>query len=300
MRAAGGAMTNGERDNETDGGTTALWPPSGKERVAVLGCGTLGAVIVRGLQHAQGRRAYELLVTQRTRERALEVTRRLGVVCETDNPGACERATIVLLAVRPESMLDLLQTISTSVRPGTLCISVAAGISLRVYEERLPPDVSVVRALPTPMMTVRRGLVAMSASVRAEAVHVEKARRLFGLLCEEALLVPEQDLNLFAALHGSSAALLYRFIDALLRAAGEDPRRGFSSRSVMAAMLEGVARTLVKSDESPRALAREICTPAGITAAGEAVWEDHRVDEVLEEALYVVLRRAEELGRGTQ
>lgn len=270
---------------------------TGRETVAVLGCGALGAAIVRGLQHPEGRCLYDVIATQRTRERAEAVAQRLDISCEADNCWAVEHASIIVLAVRPESMLGLLKEISTAIPPGTLCITVAAGLPLHLYEENLPPDVPVIRALSMPMIVVRRGLVAMSASVRAEALHVEKARRLFGLLSEEALLVPERDLDLFAALHGSAAALVYRLVDALLEAAGGDAGRGFSARRVVAAMLAAVGHTLVESGESLRTLSTDICTSASSAADGIAVWEEGHVGQTVQAALVAILRRTADLGR---
>ena len=271
-----------------------------KETVAILGCGVLGRLIVRGLQTAHMQQLYEVRATQRTAERAAELTRTLRVESYTNNSQACESATIVVLAVRPQAMADLLKEISPSLKPGTHCVTIAAGLPLRFYEELLPPSVTIIRAHPSPMMAVRRGIIALATGTRSGGAEVEKTRRLFSTLCDNTLLIPERDLNLFATLFGSSSALLYRFIGAVLAAEGCQGKKEFSQMGVLASMLEGAAQMLIHSGKSPLELSDEICTPHGMTAAGVAVWEREEVSKSITAAMEAVISRVAELSRNVQ
>jgi pyrroline-5-carboxylate reductase len=272
-----------------------------KETVAILGCGVLGRLIVQGLQTPDMRQAYEVRATQRTLDRAAELTRTLKVESYTNNGQACEGATIVVLAVRPQAMADLLKEISPSLKPGTHCVTIAAGLPLRFYEELLPPSVTIIRAHPSPMMAVRRGTIALSTGTRSGGpAGVEKTRRLFSTLCDNTLLIPERDLNMFATVFGSSSALLYRFIDAVLSAEGCQGEREFSQMGVLASMLEGAAQMLIHSGKSPLELSDEICTPHGMTAAGVAVWEREEVSKSITAAMEAVIARVAELSRNVQ
>lgn len=271
-----------------------------KETVAILGCGVLGRLIVQGLQTAHMQQAYEVRATQRTSERAAELTRTLKVESYTNNGQACESATIVILAVRPQAMADLLKEISPSLKPGTHCVTIAAGLPLRFYEELLPPSVTIIRAHPSPMMAVSRGTIALSTGTRSGTAGVEKTRRLFSTLCDNTLLIPERDLNLFATLFGSSSALLYRFIGAVLSAEGCQGKKEFSQMGVLTSMLEGAAQMLIHSGKSPSELSEEICTPHGMTAAGAAVWERDEVSQSITAAMEAVISRVAELSRNVQ
>jgi len=280
--------------------TAAPTVADGKETVAVLGCGVLGRLIVQGLQTADMQQSYKVRATQRTSERAAELTRTLKVESYTNNRQACEGATIVILAVRPQAMADLLKEISPSLKAGTHCVTIAAGLPLRFYEELLPPSVTIIRAHPSPMMAVSRGTIALSTGTRSGADGVEKTRRLFSTLCDNTLLIPEHDLNMFAALFGSSSALLYRFIGAVLAAEGCQGKKGFSQMGVLTSMLEGAAQMLIHSGKSPFELSEEICTPHGMTAAGTAVWDRKEISQSITEAMEAVISRVAELSRNVQ
>lgn len=268
-----------------------------KERVAILGCGVLGGEIAKGLQSAEAGEAFEVVATQRTPERAAQVAAALGIACDTDNRGAGASASIVILAVRPQAMTDLLHEIAPVLNPPTLCVSIAAGLPLRFYEELLPSGVAVIRAHPSPMVTVRRGFIALSAGIHAGSEEMTRARRLFAPLCEDTLLMPEHDINLFAALFGSSSALLYLFVESILAVGARASNPSFSPKQVVAGMLGGAARMLVELDKSPRQLCEEICTPGGMTIEGVKVWEQNHLSQLVTLAMETILQRVEEMGR---
>jgi pyrroline-5-carboxylate reductase len=268
---------------------------SDKERVALLGCGVLGGEIAKGLQSSKAGEAFEVVATQRTLERARKVADELGIFCTADNREATEDASVVILAVRPQAMAELLREIAPVFKPSTLCISIAAGLPLKFYEESLAPGVPVLRAHPSPMVTVRRGFIALAAGAHASEQDITKAKRLFAPLCEDTLLVPERDINLFAALFGSSSALLYLFVDAILAVDEHLSHPSFSSRQILAGMLGGAARMLMEFDESPRELCHDICTPGGMTIEGVKVWEQHNISQLVTLAMESILRRVEEM-----
>lgn len=263
--------------------------------VAVLGCGVLGTIMAQGLNAAQARQSYKVVATCRTLERAEALSRSLGIACLTDNRKAVEEADLVVLAVRPQSMSELLREIAPSLKPGTLCVTIAAGLSLRFYEELLPDHVAVIRAHPSPMMSVRRGCIALSKGERASDDDVQKAERLFSLFSEWTVLLPERDINMFAAMFGSSSALLYLFVDALLAAGEEKGQPQFCPKQIIAAMLDGASHMLLKSGKSARKLSEEICTPNGMTIAGVNVWEKNNVGETVSSAMRAVFDRVSEM-----
>ena len=268
---------------------------SKKEVVSILGCGVLGTVMAKGLLSAEGERLYDVIPTHHSVEHAEELSRTLGTACLTDNRRAVENATIVILAVRPQSMAELLKEIGPSLKPGTLCITIAAGLPISFYEELLPADVTFVRAHPSPMMAVRSGFIALTKGTRAEAIDIEKTKKLFSLFCSETLLIPERDINHFAALFGSSSALLYLFVDALLAVENGNGDHAFSTRQVIASMLNGSSEMLLRSNKSPRALSEEICTPNGMTIRGVNVWEEHNAGQIVSSAMEAVLKRVSEM-----
>lgn len=266
------------------------------ETVAILGCGVLGTMIAARLKDVGGEVSYNVVATRRSPDGLAELSK-LGIPTETDNRRACENATIVILGVRPQGIRDVLHEISPSLRPGTICITIAAGLPLSFYEAILPSGVVMIRCHPSSLMAVRRGYIAVVPGTHAGVGDVERATRLLRLLCDDTLLIPEQDINVFAAVFGSSAALLYLFVEGLLSVEECKAPHAFSPRQVVAGMLAGAAAMLERSDKSARALSDEICTPNGMTIEGVKFWQAHDMTRLTTEAMNAVMARVSEMMR---
>jgi pyrroline-5-carboxylate reductase len=76
---------------------------------------------------------------------------------------------------------------------------------LSFYEALLPSGVVMIRCRPSSLMAVRRNYIAVVPGTHAGVSDAERATRLLRLLCDDTLLIPEQDINLFAAVFGRSA-----------------------------------------------------------------------------------------------
>src|ERR671933_2918633 len=114
--------------------------------IAVLGAGKMGEALLAGLVKS-GHPADQLCFTERHPERALEVTERHGVRW-VDVAAAAQAADTVVVAVKPQDIEALLAELAEVIRPGTLVVSICAGLSTRLYERRLPGGVPVVRVMP--------------------------------------------------------------------------------------------------------------------------------------------------------
>jgi len=274
-------------------GTRATIPPS--ETVVIFGCGTLGTILAKGLQDFPSR--YEVIATCRSAKRATELASTIKVQRTVDNQEAARRASIAILAVRPQDMPTLLMDIAGILQPRTLCIALAAGLPLDFYEQRLPCSISVVRAMPTPMMSVSCGYVALAAGQHVKDTEIEKARAIFSGRCDGTIIIPERAMNVFAALHGSVAALLFLLVAKLMNTVDAEVQGDFSIREITHSMLIGVGRLLAQSDALPQELAEAICTPGGMTAAGVEIWQQEQIGDRIAKALHAVLDRGAELGR---
>src|SRR5690349_17428381 len=106
----------------------------------------MGETLLSGLLRA-GRSVDDVVITERRPARAAELADRYGVKV-LDNLAAVSSAETVVTVVKPQDMGGLLEEIASSVRPGTLLVSIAAGITTSFVEERLPAGTAVVRVMP--------------------------------------------------------------------------------------------------------------------------------------------------------
>ena len=133
--------------------------------VAVLGAGKIGEALLAGLL-AAGRTPDELMFTERHPERAAELTARLGVA-GVDVAAAAARAEVLVVAVKPQDIAPVLAELAPVLRPGTLVVTLCAGLPIALFEGALPEGTPVVRVMPNTPMLVGEAMSAMSCGFTA-------------------------------------------------------------------------------------------------------------------------------------
>ena len=158
------------------------------KRLAVLGAGKLGGILLRAYLKQGLFAAKRVTATVKHGEKAASLAKELGVNVTNDNRKAVKGADIVLLGVKPQVVGDVLKEIAPELGEETLVISVAASVPTSYLEERLgeaamasgaQTEVPVVRAMPNTPSAVGCGMTGICAGAHAKPEHVEIARAMF-------------------------------------------------------------------------------------------------------------------------
>src|SRR5690348_5407685 len=135
--------------------------------VAVLGAGKIGEALLAGLL-AAGRTTDELVFTERHPEHAAELTATHGIAAVAVADAAA-RADVIVVAVKPQDIAPALAELAPALRPGTLVVSLCAGLPIALFEGELPEGTPVVRVMPNTPMLVGEAMSAMSPGTHATA-----------------------------------------------------------------------------------------------------------------------------------
>jgi pyrroline-5-carboxylate reductase len=262
---------------------------------ALLGVGKLGEALLSGLLRS-GTPASSLIGAEKHADRAAEVAQRYGV--RTATPvDAVAQADVVLLAVKPQDMRALLQEVAGSVRPGTLVVSLAAGIPAALVEELLPEGTPVVRVMTNTPVLVDEAMSAVSPGAHAAAEHLELVEEMLGHV-GKVVRVPESQQDAVTALSGSGPAYFFYLVEAMIDAGillGL-PRAVAAELIVQTAV--GSARMLRESGEHPVVLREAVTSPGGTTISAIRVMEDRGVRAAMLAALEAARDRSRELAAG--
>ena len=263
--------------------------------IALLGVGKLGEALLSGLLRS-GQPADRLLGAERHPGRAAEIAERYGVATPSPEQAAAQ-ADVLVLAVKPQDMRALLQEVAGEVRPGTLVVSVAAGIPTSVIERELPEGTAVVRVMTNTPVFVDEAMSAVSPGSCASAeqlAFVEDLLRAVG----KVVRVPESQQDAVTALSGSGPAYFFFLVEAMVDAGillGL-PRAVAAELIVQTAV--GAAVMLRDSGELPVQLREAVMSPAGTTISAIRVMEDHGVRAAMLAALEAARDRSRELAGG--
>lgn len=270
-------------------GTTQQRP-----RAAVLGGGVMGEALVTALLSA-GWSPDDVDVTERSAARATELSGRYGVRAADPNAKAASKAGLVLVAVKPQVVPEVLAEIAPRLRPGTLVVSVAAGVPLAVYEAALPEGTPVVRVMPNTPVLVGKGASAIAAGTHATDEHLdltEQALAATGLVVR----VAEKDLDAVTAVSGSGPAYAFYLIDAMAEAGVLLGLTRDLATRLAVATVEGSAALAASSGDHPVVLRERVSSPGGTTVAAVAELDAHGVRAGVVAAARAARDRSRELG----
>jgi pyrroline-5-carboxylate reductase len=273
-------------------------------RIAILGSGSMGGAILAGLVRPEVEVDGGITVTNRSRAKAEPLAALPGVtsLALEEEPDANRRAaaegSVVLVAVKPAMVPDLLREIADALRPGAIVVSVAAGVTVATFEEILPDHVSVIRSMPNTPSIVGRGLTGVSAGSRSSAEDLAVVRSLFETV-GEVLEVPESKLDALSTISGSGPAYVFYLIEEFTRAA---IAKGFTPEEadlMVSQTFLGAAELLVSSDKTAEELRIQVTSPKGTTERAVAVLESAGLERTFTEATDAALARARELAAPT-
>ncbi len=265
---------------------------SGGHPLAILGAGVMGETVLSGLLRA-GWHADQIVATDRRLERQHELTARYGIKM-LENTEAVAEAETVILVVKPQDMSDLLSEIAESIKPGTLVVSLAAGVDTTFIESRLPEGVAVVRVMPNTPAQVDEGMAAISPGSHSTQDHLDRVTEILSAT-GRVITVPERYQDAVTAISGTGPAYLFFVVEAMIEAGVHlGLPRDTATELVVQTML-GSAKLLRETGEHPTVLRERVTSPGGTTAAAVRELEDHKVRAAFLRAMEAARDRSREL-----
>ncbi|MWB98042.1 pyrroline-5-carboxylate reductase [Agromyces seonyuensis] len=270
--------------------------------VAFLGAGSMAGAIIAGLTRP-GVEVEGIRTTNRSAEAAAAYAGRDGITAyATDedadaNRSAVAGAKLVVVAVKPAMVPDLLREIAGSLDEGAVVVSVAAGVTLDTFESILPAHVSVVRSMPNTPALVGRGVTGVAGGSRTGEEDLALAVALFETV-GEVIVLPESQIDALSAISGSGPAYVFFLIEQLTATA---VNLGFTPEQA-ALMVQGTFRgaseLLAATGEEPAELRRRVTSPKGTTERAIAVFETAGFGQTFDSATAAAIARAAELAAG--
>jgi len=268
-----------------------------RRRIAILGAGTIGESLLSGLLSAGWRSPDEIIATGRRQERISELAERHGVATTLSNGEAVAGAALVVIAVKPQDFDTLLGEIGPLLSPEQTVLSVAAAIPTSSIEQRLAPNVPVVRAMPNAPSTVHEGMTGVCAGAHASDEDLALAEELLSHL-GAVVRVPERYMDAVTAVSGSGPAYFALLAEAMIEAGILlGLAREVSTQLVVQTML-GTATLLKEKRMHPVELREAVTSPGGTTTRAIRELEQAGVRAAFLNAIQAAMERSRELAAG--
>ena len=236
-----------------------------KKRIAIIGGGNMGGAIAKGLIKSGMVLPGQITVTRRTAD-ALRPFSEMGANVTTDNVEAVKGADIVVFALKPYLILNVIEELKGDLPKDALFISVATGIGIQQLENALGTGSAIVRAMPNTAAEVSESVTALvvkNTTTEQEQLATDIFSKL-GL----ALIVDEALMPAITALASCGIAHALRFIRAMMEAGIEMGLTSKQSAQIAAQTAKGAAQLILTNGSHPEVEVDKVCTPKGVTITG--------------------------------
>jgi len=265
--------------------------------IGFIGAGNMAEALIRGLIRGGHIAADRVHASGPRRERLDELRVAYAIHVTTDNREVARTAGVVVLAVKPQIMDKVLIEIGDQLKPGTLVVSIAAGVDTEAIESAVAEGVRVVRAMPNTPALVGAGATAISAGRHASQNDLATAKALFDAVGITVTL-DETHLDAVTGLSGSGPAYIFLILEALSDAGVKVGLSRRNAQKLAAQTVMGSAKMLLETDEHVGRLKDMVTSPGGTAIAGLHTLEEGGLRTTLINAVETATKRARELGRG--
>lgn len=271
--------------------------------LAFLGAGSMGGAILRGVVASGIKVDGGITATNRSAASAAalaEVPDVTSIALEEQPDGnldAVAAAGVVLVGVKPAMVPELLREIAPRLKPETIVVSIAAGVTLQTFADVLGAGARVIRSMPNTPATVGKAVTGLAAGASVSADDLAVVRRLFETV-GAVIEVPESQIDALSTISGSGPAYVFLLIEEFTRAAIGMGFTEADARLMAEQTFIGATALLDASGENPAELRRRVTSPKGTTERAIAVLQDAHLDRTFAEAAAAALVRAKELAAG--
>lgn len=268
---------------------------SGEIHIGFIGAGNMATALIKGLVQSGVYDREHLMAADRDEQALKRVSESFGIRCLSSNLRLTEESAMIILAVKPQNMREVLEEIKDGIGDHHLLISIAAGIPLRMIRQVTCRDIPLIRVMPNTPALVQKGVSALAAGELATEEQMAEARKIFGAV-GETVVVEESMMDAVTALSGSGPGYVFRMMECMVEAGQAVGLERETCLSLVVQTFLGAAHLAKASDEPLSRLREMVTSPGGTTAAGLAVFERMGLRETVLKAIDAACTRSVELG----
>lgn len=262
-------------------------------RIAFIGAGNMAASLIGGLR-AKGLQAQQIRASDPGAETRARVSAEHGIDTFADNAEAIQGVDVIVLAVKPQAMKAVCESLRPSLQPHQLVVSIAAGITCASMNRWLGAQ-PIVRCMPNTPALLRQGASGLYANAQVSAAQREQAGQLLSAVGIALWLDDEAQIDAVTAVSGSGPAYFFLLMQAMTDA-GE--KLGLSRETASRLTLQtalGAAQMALSSEVEPAELRRRVTSPNGTTEAAIKSFQANGFEALVEQALNAASQRSAEL-----
>lgn len=234
-------------------------------KIAIIGGGNLGTAIAEGLLISGFSKATDLVVTKRNIS-TLKALADKGVKVSDNNLAAVKAADVVILAVKPYQVSELLKSVKSALTNKKILVSVVTGVTIEEMESVTGKELPCFRAMPNTAIAIRESMTCI-CSKNAGSAAQKYIEDMFGQL-GKVVAIEEKLMEAATILAACGTAYAMRFIRANIQGGIEIGFDAKTASLISAQTIKGAAELLLQNGTHPEQEIDKVTTPKGCTIAG--------------------------------
>ena len=265
------------------------------KQVGILGTGNMGEALIHGLLYGHLCRPEQIFCSDVRAERLKIIREKYGVKSTSHNVELVKQSDIVILAVKPQIMKQVVGEIAKYLDLSKLIISIAAGVPLNAIEACARKNLKLIRVMSNICVSVREGVSAIAGGKHALKEDLMMAKTIFDSV-GKSLFIEENLLDAVTGLSGSGPAYIFLIIDALADAGVKVGLSRDDALILAPQTVLGAAKMLIETGEHPGKLKDMVTSPGGTAIAGLHTLEEGGLRTTLINAVEIATQRSKALG----
>ena len=264
-------------------------------KIGFIGGGKMASAVINGIIASDIYSPDEIIVSARTEETLKHLKKEFKINTTFDNKEVVLNSKIIILAVKPFILKDILNEIKEYITKEHLIISIAAGIPVKTIEDILKTQ-SIIRVMPNTPALVNKGMSAICCGTDVSNEQKNCVLKIFNSV-GETIITEEKYIDIITAISGSSPAFFYYFINSIAKA-GEKLGLDYNTSLKLSAQTAlGSAEMILKTKIPPEKLIENVTTKGGCTEAGNEVLKEKKISDIIFDTIDKTAKKAHELGK---
>ena len=254
-----------------------------------MGEAMLSAILDKGLSQPS-----EISVSDISESRRQHLEQKFGVRVMNDNRLAAGGGEVVVLALKPQNLAEVMAELSGQFKPAQLVLSIIAGATIQTLTTGLNHS-HVVRVMPNTPAQIGEGMSVWTATTEVTGQQRERASAILSTIGKE-IYVDEEYIDMATAVSGSGPAYFFLFVETLVDAAVHVGLPPDAAQELVLQTMLGSGHLIQKSGKPPAELRRMVTSPGGTTAEALAEVEKGGFAELVRQAVSAAYNKARSLG----
>lgn len=269
------------------------------QTIAFIGSGMMGGAIIHALVENNELPRKQIIASDLLKKRRDELSAKLGIHTTDNNLEAVKEATVVVLAVKPQGLPQVMTELNGKIPANALVVSIIAGIPMSNIQDGLG-HTAVVRTMPNTPAQIGEGITAWTASSDVTEEQREYTKAILQTMGLESFFKKEDALNMATAISGTGPTYAYLLMEALLDAAVHMGLSRSEARPLVIQTVIGSAKFAFQSERHMAELRNQVTSPGGTSAEAIYQMEKGGMRTILSKAVWAAYQKARLLGERAQ